>query len=102
MDYWNIDLGLSEHSAEYKALFDFMNSYVGHMHHYLAAKFTSNTESFHHLANKYCAKGINRSFVTYVARKTLAVLDWNENYKCQLHTYNFRTKIMKKFIDSLV
>ena len=101
IDHWNIDLELPEDGKEYEALCSFMYSYVCDLRHYSAAKYTSNTESFHHLANKYCSKGVRRCFNTHIARKTLAVLDWNENYKCQHHTYNFSLIIMRNFISSL-
>lgn len=98
IDHWNIDLELPEDGEEYLALTQFIEQYIKHINQYISAKYTSNTESFHHVANKYCSKGLWRSFNVYKARKTLAALDWNENYKKEPRTYTFRRQILSKFI----
>ncbi len=97
--YWNIDMGISEHGEEFQALYSFLEGYIEDIPQYIYAKYTSKTESFHHVANKYCSKGSPRSFESYKARKTLAMLDWNENHGKYKTTTEFRQKIMKDFLD---
>ena len=58
--HWNIDLELPEDGEEYQALLEFMSILQGTCG--TSAEYTSNTESFHSVANKYCSKGLWRSF----------------------------------------
>lgn len=96
--YWNIDMNISEHGEEFAALYNFLEHYLPDIPSYIYAKYTSKTESFHHVANKYCSKGAARSNEAYKARKTLALLDWNENHGKDKITSMFRQKIMIDFI----
>ena len=64
---------------------------------------TDLEESFHRVALKYWKKGTSYEFESYVIRRALAVLDWNENFgKIQKsRTDYFRKDIMDKFQEFL-
>lgn len=75
LEHWSSKYNIIKDSEEYTALKDFLEYWQGDIQHYVHAKYTSNTESFHHVANKYCSKGLWRSFPMYKAKKTLAMLE---------------------------
>ena len=86
-------------SEEAEILKKFFEKHVDDIEYYDLAYRTFQCESFHHLTTKYCPKGVSFSFNIYKMRKSLAALDWNENYGKKDKTYRFRDIVMKKISE---
>lgn len=79
------DTGLNPTDAEYKHFDQWLHNLVktttainNKLLSLLAYKFTSFSESFHAVCNKYCPKHDYVQFEEYTRRKTKARFHWNE------------------------
>jgi hypothetical protein len=67
---------------------------------YMYGHLTSLEESFHRVALKYWKKGTSYGYEEYIARRSLAFLDWNERFgkeESERKVFAFRQEIAATF-----
>lgn len=99
--HYRVKRDLSDSSAS--LLYHFLILFATDINAYVHCRSTALVESFHSLSNKYVPKRIHYNYKRYCARKSLAVLDWNENvgvkHKRGKRTHKFRSEIVNTYIN---